>query len=98
MRIARGLFRLWVVASILWVLFVSVMTWQTWPLDEERSGMTSAPTNDPEFEAWKAKNRIAERRDALVKGAVIAFTPPVAVLLLGMSLMWVARGFRPEKP
>jgi hypothetical protein len=34
MRITRGLFRLWVVASVLWVLVVGVMTWQTWPVDD----------------------------------------------------------------
>ena len=33
MRIGRGIFRLWVVASVLWVLFVGIMTWQKWPLD-----------------------------------------------------------------
>ena len=31
MRVTRGFFRLWVVASVTWVLFVGVMTWQTWP-------------------------------------------------------------------
>ena len=40
MRITRGLFRLWVVASVLWMLFVGVMTWQTWPVVLKASSET----------------------------------------------------------
>ena len=36
----------------------------------------------------------AERGEALVKGAFVAITPPVAMLLFGMSLIWVVRGFQ----
>jgi len=33
MRVTKGLFRLWVVASVLWVLFAGAMTWQMSPVD-----------------------------------------------------------------
>ena len=30
-RIARGLFRLWIVASVMWICTVGTATWWTWP-------------------------------------------------------------------
>jgi hypothetical protein len=33
LRVARGLFRLWVVASVLWVAGVGIETWRSWPVD-----------------------------------------------------------------
>ena len=35
LRIARGLFRLWLVLSVLWIGGAGVMTWRTYPIDEE---------------------------------------------------------------
>jgi hypothetical protein len=34
LRVARGLFRLWVVLSMLWIGGVGVVTWLTFPRDE----------------------------------------------------------------
>ena len=39
----------------------------------------------------------AERRDVLVKATGIAFAPPLAAFILGISLLWVVRGFRSEQ-
>jgi hypothetical protein len=33
LRVARGLFRLWLVLSVLWIGGVATMTWWTWPVD-----------------------------------------------------------------
>jgi hypothetical protein len=167
MQLTRGLFRLWVVASVLWIASVGVMTWQAWPVDDwtivkeepvfapnakvtplpefdqkssgrgRKSSRPAEPPFDPdaylkettpraettsvpnwaiESEKPSAKPQFdpskpfsdgkrtyanskafvqAERRDAVMKGAAIGVTPPVAVLLLGISLIWVVRGFRP---
>ncbi|WP_354050530.1 hypothetical protein [Bradyrhizobium sp. LB12.1] len=35
----------------------------------------------------------AAERNAITQGALIAIAPPLAALFLGMSLLWVARGF-----
>jgi hypothetical protein len=81
-----------VVASIIWVIAAGIMTWQMFGLKE--------PVFAPgwEIESVDGKPymviRAAERREALEKGAFVAITPPVAVLILGMSLIWVVRGFR----
>jgi hypothetical protein len=113
MRITRGLFRLWIVTSILWIALVAVMTWQTWPVDD---GTFTKPTFDPDaylagkpqfdpskpFSVGKQTYAnsdafvAAERRDAVVKGTGIAFAPPLAAFILGMSLLWVVQGFRSE--
>jgi hypothetical protein len=67
MRIGRGLFRLWVVASVIWVIGAGIMTWQTFGLKE--------PVFAPgwEIESVDGKPymviRAAERREALEKGA-----------------------------
>jgi hypothetical protein len=34
MRVSRGLFRLWVVLSVLWVGFVAASTWSTFPAED----------------------------------------------------------------
>jgi hypothetical protein len=34
MRVARGLFRLWLVLSVLWIGGVGLVTWQTFPVDD----------------------------------------------------------------
>jgi hypothetical protein len=113
MRITRGLFRLWVVASVLWIASVGVMTWQTWPADWTVTKLPfdpdaylagkpqpfdpSKPFSDGYHTYASAQEFVeAERRDAVMKGAAIGITPPVVVLLLGISLTWVVRGFRSE--
>ena len=34
LRVARGLFRLWLVLSVLWIVGVGVVTWRTFPANE----------------------------------------------------------------
>jgi hypothetical protein len=140
MRINRGLFRLWVVASVLWIASVGVITWKNWPVDdwvpvwavededitwdkpasdtrahdEHNSTLPDAPwvkpaPRKPRFDPSKpftigkqtyANSEAfvaAERRDALVNGTGIAFAPPLVAFILGMSLIWVVRGFRSEQ-
>jgi hypothetical protein len=92
------------------MLFVGVMTWQTWPVVMKASSETvvengqAKPRFDPTRpftdvatgqtwpDAWTLFE--AERSDAVVKGASMAIAPPLVVFILGMSLVWVARGFR----
>ena len=92
--------------AALWMLFVGVMTWQTWPVVAKASRetvdakppfdptrpFTDAATGQTWPDAWTLYE--AQRRDAVVKGASMAIAPPLAVFILGMSLVWVARGFR----
>jgi hypothetical protein len=59
-----------------------------------KNGYAAKPPFDPSEPFTVVKD--AERRGTLVKVAVIAITPPVSVLILGMSLLWVVQGFRSE--
>ena len=46
-RIARGLFRLWIIVSVLWVGGVAAATWWTFPpaeLTDEEVGLNTRPT------------------------------------------------------
>lgn len=46
-RVARGLFRLWVICSVLWIAGVSAVTWQTLPADwSQFKPVAAAPKGD----------------------------------------------------
>ena len=62
MRILRGLFRLWVVASVIWMLSVGVMTWLTWPVEPKASSETVVLENGyakPPFDPSKPFTDVA---------------------------------------
>src|SRR5262245_45464080 len=47
MRVARGLFRLWIVISVLWIVGVAAFTWSNWPpasLTDQEVGLNTRPT------------------------------------------------------
>ena len=39
-----------------------------------------------------------ERARQIEGGAVLAFVPPIGVLILGLAFAWVVRGFRHQQP
>ena len=98
LRIARGLFRLWLILSVLWIGGVGVVTWYRlpvydWPgkgLPFEQS-MTTPAFNPDEFLAFKVAE---ERREAIRFASVVAIVPPILLLALGSALVWAFRGFR----
>jgi hypothetical protein len=105
LRVARGLFRLWLVLSVLWIGGVGVVTWHTFPFDPVRATLPSycdLPANErsENFDcSWLArvtrdlildKENVAAFRSAILP----ALVPPIFVLALGSALMWALRGFR----
>jgi hypothetical protein len=57
LRVARGLFRLWLVLSVLWIGGVGIVTWWTFPVDElvtpaPSSGVTTAPAPAFDPDKW----------------------------------------------
>jgi hypothetical protein len=99
MNWTRGLFRLWLVLSVLWIGGVAAMTWQALPagtfidanppppgyeIEKPRADLPVAPW----IEAGRAEVRAA---------ALVAFIPPGFFLLLGAALIWAGRGFRAER-
>ena len=87
-RVARGLFRLWVVLSVLWVAGV---------------GATSLIFDQPVIDYVRLESTFdncinAEKADecaALLRRVApwLALIPPIVVLAIGGALTWAFRGF-----
>jgi hypothetical protein len=68
------------------------MTLQAWPA--QTNFFDAFESTPPDAPSWAKPDPRA--RDELVSASYIAIAPPVAVFVLGMSLLWVVRGFRSE--
>jgi hypothetical protein len=102
LRVLRGLFRLWLVLSVLWIGGVGVVMWQTFP-ESELPSMCDLPANERPKEydcSWLArvKDEVVymewEQRAAVQSGILLALAPPAVLLALGSALVWAFRGFR----
>jgi hypothetical protein len=93
-RIERGLLRLWVALSVLWIVGTAIATWTELPAETGGFVPANVPANqfDPvEFQAFKTR---METRTVIEHGVKLALIPPVLVLALGVISVWVVRGFR----
>src|SRR5215510_14491032 len=97
LQVARGLFRLCLVLSVLWVAGVGYLTWQTFPkdyvvlpsdLNARKQELKPGEFNPHEFLASRAAK---ERRSAIWHASLLAFLPPAFVLALGSTLVWAFR-------
>jgi hypothetical protein len=107
LRIARGLFRLWLVLSVLWIGGVGIAKWRAFSVDwiaVTQPGMfqylipkqnETKPALDPDQYLRDVKER--EHRayiEASWSTSVLALVPPAFLLALGSALAWTFRGFR----
>ena len=93
MRVRQGLFRLWLVLSVIWIV---VATWLFWDdltgklLPEEVAAQAAFPEG---YTPGTILESIHERfRHALE----LVFLPPLGLLALGCAGLWVVRGFQPK--
>jgi hypothetical protein len=100
LRVARGLFRLWLVLSVLWIGGVGIVTWYSLPPAYENPKSWGAVAvekenttefNPDEYLAFKAAE---ERHSAIWHASLLAVLPPAFVLALGSAFVWAFRGFR----
>ena len=120
-NVTRGLFRLWIVLSTVWVVGIGALIWkdvfpsfQKLKIAGDHFGVVHVcarieRTNEQVL-AWISNFDVAQLK-SLPEGfcldydkkpsinerftkASFAFAPPFALLLLGIVLAWVARGFR----
>jgi hypothetical protein len=92
LRIARGMFRLCLVLSVLWIGAVGVVTYSNLPargLTDQEVGLPAPP---PGFVLDQPDNGRWWR--AVQTGAEIAIIPPVFILIAGAAFFWAFRGFR----
>jgi hypothetical protein len=87
MRIARGLLRLWLVASVGWIGLIGAVYWPIvsyeWKVFREKPIMLDDLPDAP----WA----IIGMQHTLPR---LAFISPVLVLVLGAAVAWVVKGFR----
>jgi hypothetical protein len=103
LRVARGLFRLWLVLSVLWIGGVGVVTWREYPGDwvricaeGERPSIGGCIPPLPPGYTLRDVNFTQPfwEAPAIHRGIVLAVVPPAFVLALGSALIWTVRGFR----
>ena len=101
MRVARGMLRLWLVLSVLWIGSIGAVTWLYFPVEDASGKATGcAPSIPPDICAELMKDdppivRVM-RSEHLWWGVSFALIPPMFLLALGASLGWAFRGFRRE--
>ena len=81
----RGLFRLWLIAAVIWMACVGALTWKTLLPSTEAEGTFLLPSLREE--------RAIENAHRWIAIAVMA-GPPIATYLIGYSLLWAFQGFR----
>ena len=96
----RGLFRLWVVIGVLWLIVAGTFATIDWSPDANRASVLQtdqAPERVANCEKSQADGRVevASRRQITV---AIVIAPPLVMLVLGLALWWVAMGFGPRPP
>jgi hypothetical protein len=102
----RGLFRLWLVLSLCWIVAVSVYAWkqEPWMLSlrvpacfEAKRAAGANPFNCFDVAEGvrlrEASVRLADIAAAAKEYAVYAFLPPLIALVLGLSGAWMVSGF-----
>jgi hypothetical protein len=85
LRFTRGLFRLWIVLTVLWVVTVGFVTWVTMPEDPRTWG--AIPIDNTDLPNPSAQGRIWRATE-------FALMPPILVFAIGSAFVWVSRGFR----
>jgi hypothetical protein len=89
----RGLIRLWLIATIIWI---SVVIYVERP-DQRHSRLVPPGDLPAEFSADAERQRAAlwrEQREQIARIAIQAFVPPLLMLGFGFAGMWVYRGFK----
>src|SRR5262249_13430539 len=86
LRVAGGLFRIWIVASIVWLVGWLWYVWATCDGNERLYCYTSF------FDDWMAPLPLTflDYAKLIATGMVV----PIVVLALGSALVWAFRGFR----
>jgi hypothetical protein len=110
MRVSRGIFRLWVFVTAVWLGGAAVITYLNWPEEgpwlyfqvAEQRKAESRPIPQTENALFKSPEiaadvKIVHAREIekfVRKMALWGLVPPALLFLGGNGILWVARGFR----
>jgi hypothetical protein len=102
LRIGRGLFRLWLVSSVLWVGAVVAVVWQheypfDWVVVADCPFDPNPPPKGYVVDESKCITRVVFFEELFVvirNSAPTALIQPVLVLVIGLALGWAFKGFR----
>jgi hypothetical protein len=86
----RGLFRAWIVLSILWMLCI-LLAYLVLP---EQSVLSDAEFLNATNESDVRQILTAHHRTSQWEFALGAIVPPLGALALGLAAFWVGKGFR----
>jgi hypothetical protein len=112
MSMTRGLRRVWVVLSIVYILAASTAAVMHFyylkrveaQIVEDVAEQERAPKNDAHFGGprFSPERRLAEiqeeRRLAMIISPFAIFVPPIAVYCIVGALIWAADGFKADPP
>lgn len=99
---ARGLFRLWIVLSVVWIGgagIASAMMWNEaqfarsqWEKHQKECGTEQNPKPGP----WCDFRPVVSRPDPNANWFYVGLpvVPPILLFALGWTTLWVVRGFR----
>jgi hypothetical protein len=98
LRVARGLFRLWLVLSVLWIGGVGILASHEWAYIPSIPSICETPANERSEDldcSWPARVVTDKgQREVIQWGITLALVPPALLLALGSALVWAFRGFR----
>lgn len=100
MQWGRGLFRLWVLLSCLWLIVagaVAVVDWRDHGTPMPAEYCKDVEPNRVEGCEEGQRKAIAETNNRRIVTVAIVTMPPLVVLILGIALCWVISGFRPPE-
>ena len=110
MNFRRGLFRLWIVGAVLFVIAVAFVSYSDIKAEFDRAAAVRAATLPPGFvldepeEGRPDVANLTDKRslpnpwDKVGMASAIAFGIPLVVLALGASLVWAFSGFAATRP
>ena len=93
-RVARGLFRVWLVVSVMWICAAGAVTW--WATWDPWGVVSETPPDWAKPEPGEPGPHVLSP-DVLSRvqtTAEIALIPPALTLVFGAALGWAIRGFR----
>lgn len=93
MNTQRGLLRIWMIASVIWIIYLAWDFWQSCRLIPGTG--RGALWCDTGQDDWLTELKNIGLMD-YGRGAVMALTPPIISLILGFAIAWTIKGFRKD--